>query len=506
MTTNYTLKNPFGLRDNKIVVIGDLDQFSEKGLKCFCVCPACKRDFVARMGEERTWHFAHSKNASCKDEYALMVGIYMFIANVLNGSLILPPCYLRLKENKRADFYANYINCSEKTEIPDDVMKDCFEVSSVKSDNVDSTICFSPAQNFLKFSARHNDGTYEAFVDSCLLIVNNHLVPIDDYSISIEKALPTALCISGINLPVTHIVLSFFNSKGCTPKAFSERELDNYERCEDIACLKFKVDLAFFAESSSVDRSENKADPPLKPNLTSALLADKILSPSNMIWENVPQKMLQKAKNYMRQKYEKMQLENLYEYYQKQWNLEKQNKDNFKENNAELKKENEHLRVNYENEKKKRTALEIENARLATQFEKERQAHATDNSSEKTVALIKAEFQRQLATKDEELAAKNEEISDLKRQLFIQNYKSSSTADSKSDYEKQLDEKIEELNRKYPHPTYRNLPPKHLYYFTSRYIIFFCEHCEKWTYEPSSIEDKSPPSYIPLKQFCKDCL
>ena len=53
------LRNPFGLRDGQVIMIEDVPN-GQNGLRCNCICPACKEPFEARMGEVRRHHFAHS--------------------------------------------------------------------------------------------------------------------------------------------------------------------------------------------------------------------------------------------------------------------------------------------------------------------------------------------------------------------------------------------------------------------------------------------------------------
>ena len=88
---NMELRNPFGLRDNKIVLIEDMTK-NEKGLRCNCVCPSCKEPFEARMGEIRRHHFAHS-GQGCDEVNAYMTGLYMLLNEYLTEgrSLHLPP-------------------------------------------------------------------------------------------------------------------------------------------------------------------------------------------------------------------------------------------------------------------------------------------------------------------------------------------------------------------------------------------------------------------------------
>ena len=83
------LKNPFGLRDGKIVMIEDIS-LDERGLKCNCVCPACKDPFEARLGDVRTHHFAHS-GEGCDEEIAFLNGMYMLVQEfILANAIVLP--------------------------------------------------------------------------------------------------------------------------------------------------------------------------------------------------------------------------------------------------------------------------------------------------------------------------------------------------------------------------------------------------------------------------------
>lgn len=95
------LRNPFGLRNNEIVLIEDILQ-SERGLKCNCICPACKEPFEARMGEVRRHHFAHS-GQGCDEVNAYMMGLYMLLNEYIsNGkTLRLPPVIIDYNKRLR---------------------------------------------------------------------------------------------------------------------------------------------------------------------------------------------------------------------------------------------------------------------------------------------------------------------------------------------------------------------------------------------------------------------
>ena len=84
------LRNPFGLKNGQIIMIEDIDK-AHNGLRCNCVCPACKEPFLARMGDKNQHHFAHS-GKGCDEINAYMTGLYMLLADYLTGNkLYLPP-------------------------------------------------------------------------------------------------------------------------------------------------------------------------------------------------------------------------------------------------------------------------------------------------------------------------------------------------------------------------------------------------------------------------------
>ncbi len=58
---NMEIKLPYGLKNKELVSIDDV----ESGLSCDCVCPACKKQLIARKGELKTHHFAHYKSSDC---------------------------------------------------------------------------------------------------------------------------------------------------------------------------------------------------------------------------------------------------------------------------------------------------------------------------------------------------------------------------------------------------------------------------------------------------------
>lgn len=80
------LKNPFALRksDGHIIMIADLSP-EQRGKSCNCVCPECNADFLARMGDIRVPHFAHS-GEPCDAVKALMGALYQLMQEALRES------------------------------------------------------------------------------------------------------------------------------------------------------------------------------------------------------------------------------------------------------------------------------------------------------------------------------------------------------------------------------------------------------------------------------------
>jgi len=78
------LRNPFATRDGRTIFISDLTA-DERGLKCNCYCPNCAGEFIARMGNVRVKHFAHSKEP-CDEVIAYTTGLYNMIFQVLTNA------------------------------------------------------------------------------------------------------------------------------------------------------------------------------------------------------------------------------------------------------------------------------------------------------------------------------------------------------------------------------------------------------------------------------------
>ena len=71
---------------------GDMAHISEveRGLKCNCVCPMCRRALVAKQGKVREHHFAHAKGEEC--EHAGETALHLAAKDILATSreIVLP--------------------------------------------------------------------------------------------------------------------------------------------------------------------------------------------------------------------------------------------------------------------------------------------------------------------------------------------------------------------------------------------------------------------------------
>lgn len=90
-------KNPFGMRDGRIVTVGMLTQ-DERGLKCQCKCVLCGGDLVSRFCKERVDHFAHRAGA-CDETKAFIKGMSSYVGQILSDGVALdvPPVYAILR-------------------------------------------------------------------------------------------------------------------------------------------------------------------------------------------------------------------------------------------------------------------------------------------------------------------------------------------------------------------------------------------------------------------------
>lgn len=75
----------FGIRDNKVIHVKELNQKLDKGLKCKCNCLVCGMTLNAKLGDINEWHFAHTNN--CDD--TLETALHLFAKEVLEKNKII---------------------------------------------------------------------------------------------------------------------------------------------------------------------------------------------------------------------------------------------------------------------------------------------------------------------------------------------------------------------------------------------------------------------------------
>lgn len=85
------IKNPFGRKNGRLITLFDLDPDKERGEKCNCVCPLCGGPFEARMGEVRSWHFAHT-GEGCDETKSYINANYELLRDsvIREGKINLP--------------------------------------------------------------------------------------------------------------------------------------------------------------------------------------------------------------------------------------------------------------------------------------------------------------------------------------------------------------------------------------------------------------------------------
>lgn len=115
------IKLSYGLREGRIVHINEITP-DLNGKRCGCVCPACRRNLIARsLGKKRIAHFAHEGGSSCGDRNAQQTALHILAKEViLEGTEILVPGWKIEKE----DLYDGLPNRKILSEAYDSISKD----------------------------------------------------------------------------------------------------------------------------------------------------------------------------------------------------------------------------------------------------------------------------------------------------------------------------------------------------------------------------------------------
>ena len=93
MFMSSELKNPFGIRNGRVVLIGELSD-AESGYACNCTCPSCSGTFIARMGDVRQKHFAHD-GKPCSKTASILTALYLLLKESIADThqFYTPPLY-----------------------------------------------------------------------------------------------------------------------------------------------------------------------------------------------------------------------------------------------------------------------------------------------------------------------------------------------------------------------------------------------------------------------------
>jgi hypothetical protein len=118
------LKNPFGIRNDKIICVSDLS-LDERGEKCNCKCVACESPLIARMGNVNIHHFAHSQKL-CDEGHSYVLSMYMLVKEILDNrrKIILPSLIIKYyysTQHITLDNIQHFIKIVSDTDEQDDI-------------------------------------------------------------------------------------------------------------------------------------------------------------------------------------------------------------------------------------------------------------------------------------------------------------------------------------------------------------------------------------------------
>lgn len=93
-----SLRLPYGLREGLLTHVSQV----ASGLACSCVCPGCNEPLVAKKGQSRQHHFAHSAGTACAT--AIETALHLAAKSILDTSpeLVLPAVEARFNGTKGA--------------------------------------------------------------------------------------------------------------------------------------------------------------------------------------------------------------------------------------------------------------------------------------------------------------------------------------------------------------------------------------------------------------------
>lgn len=85
----------YGMQNNKLISVDEV----ERGLKCNCTCPHCGDPLIARQGNDRQHHFAHSSNKNCK--YGYETSLHLLAKEIISKSRSIFLPNIEIKHTKK---------------------------------------------------------------------------------------------------------------------------------------------------------------------------------------------------------------------------------------------------------------------------------------------------------------------------------------------------------------------------------------------------------------------
>ena len=109
----------------------------ERGLACDCVCPSCKTPLMAKMGNEKVWHFAHAsrgvyEKTESKCEYAFFLSVRMMARQLIDHEI------KALIADPSTHYWAKDVLTGILTKDPDDMAMFLSKLSQLADDRQDA--------------------------------------------------------------------------------------------------------------------------------------------------------------------------------------------------------------------------------------------------------------------------------------------------------------------------------------------------------------------------------
>ena len=89
------MKHEFGIKNGKLIHISELEAELERGKKCNCICPYCKRKLIANMGKVKRHYFSHYQ-LECDPYKAYESALHLLAKEILleHRRIRVPSVYL----------------------------------------------------------------------------------------------------------------------------------------------------------------------------------------------------------------------------------------------------------------------------------------------------------------------------------------------------------------------------------------------------------------------------